>query len=64
MSKTKCNEKQMNNLARKLKFDRMEGVPTVGKAGEIALLWQLECNIRAIEKKKYFMHCVINENNV
>lgn len=64
MSKTKSNEKQMNNLAKKLKFDRLEGVPAVGKAGGIALLWQSECNIRVIEKKKYFIHCVINKNTV
>lgn len=64
MLKTKSNEKQMNNLAKKLKFDRMEGVPAVGKAGGVALLWQPECNIRVTEKKKYFIHCVINKITV
>lgn len=57
MLKTKSNEKQMNNLAKKLKFDRMEGVPAVGKAGGIALLWQSECNIRVREKEIFYTLC-------
>lgn len=61
LSESKSNEEEIKKLARKLNFVNQEVVPTRGRAGGLALLWQESLNLIVIVKDKWLMHCIIDD---
>ena len=56
--------REIEVLARKLKFSFYDGISAIGNAGGIALLWSNPGNIQVLVHNKNFLHCCIDQNVV